>query len=221
MKRTFSNCIFSLLLFFPSLAWAQDAKSGQPFQLAPASERGGQIAQPQLLNATSQDSSAIIASTEATAVKKGPMFPDSLMKNYEVETFQGVLKMADLASFAYKDVMAKAKTGDVGSIFQLLDFYRMVEGKDAINHAVTTLEIIPIAGDAAFSSAVAQCKPKLKKAVLDRLVLAQGRTKKEFLRPSMAEWAPTTWAVLNGLPVDENVSENANKETQPASPKKQ
>jgi hypothetical protein len=215
MKRIFSDCIFILLLLLPSLVWAQD---DAPFQLAPPSERGGQPGQIQMQSTVGQDSSAA-GSTEVTALPAAPMFPDSLMKNYEVETFQGVLKMADLTSFAYNDVLAKAKTGDAGSIYQLLDFSRIVDGKDGVNHSVTILEIIPLAGDEAFSAAASQCKPKLKKMVLDRLIQAQSRTKKEFLRQSMEHWAPTTWAVLNGLPVPdgENPPSSAG-ETQPTAP---
>lgn len=132
------------------------------------------------------------------SVPEKPIFADSLMLNYQVETFQKVLKVADLANFKYKDHLAHAKTGDVTSIYQLLDFHRMVDGVDGLNHAVTCLELIPLAGDKAFGAAVYRCSPNLRKLLLDRLMLAQVRSKKTFLRQSLTNWAPATWAYLNG-----------------------
>ncbi len=127
-----------------------------------------------------------------------PIFADSLMRNYQVEMFQNVLKTADLANFKYKEMVENAKTGDVTSIHKLLDFHRMVDGVDGLNHAVTCLELIPLAGDNAYGAAVYRCSPNLRKLLTDRLMLAQVRTKKTFLRQSLTNWAPATWAYLNG-----------------------
>ena len=152
---------------------------------------------------TTSDASAVsdaaaAATTPQMTPAKAPMFPDSLMLNYEVQLFQNVLKMADLASFKYTDAIAKAKAGDAVSIYKLLDFHRVVDGVDALNHAVSCLELIPLAGDRPFAEGVSRCPPALKKVVLDRLILAQGRTKKTFLRQNMTQWAPFSWAYLNG-----------------------
>jgi hypothetical protein len=38
--------------------------------------------------------------------------------------------------------------------------------------------------------------------MLERLPLAQGRTKVETLKKPLSEWAPLTWAVLNGQPYE-------------------
>lgn len=132
------------------------------------------------------------------SVPEKPIFADSLMHNYQLEMFQNVLKTADLANFKYKDLIESAKTGDVTSIYKLLDFHRMVDGVDGLNHAVTCLELIPLTGDKAYAAAVYRCSPKLRKLLTDRLMLAQVRTKKTFLRQSLTNWAPATWAYLNG-----------------------
>lgn len=216
MKRIFSNCFLFLALLFPASAWAQDAKIGSQ----PPSERGGQAAPSplSLIAPVSPDSTAQVTGIEgaATAAEAGPMFPDSLMKNYDVEVFQSVVKLADQLGYKYTDMLAKAKTGDATAIYQMLDFHRIVEGKDALNHAVTCLEILPLAGDDAFASAVVRCKPKLVQVVLDRLVLAQGRSKKTFLRQGMGAWAPTTWAVLNGQAPPSKTAANTPNQEAPA-----
>lgn len=132
------------------------------------------------------------------SVPEKPIFADSLMKNYQVETFQNVLKTAGLVNLNYKDLIESAKTGDVTSIHKLLDFHRTVDGVDGLNHAVTCLELIPLAGDKAYAAAVYRCSPKLRKLLIERLMLAQVRSKKTFLRQSLTNWAPATWAYLNG-----------------------
>jgi len=132
------------------------------------------------------------------AMPEKPIFADSLMKNYQVETFQNVLKTAGLVNLNYKDLIESAKTGDVTSIHKLLDFHRTVDGVDGLNHAVTCLELIPLAGDKAYAAAVYRCSPKLRKLLIERLMLAQVRSKKTFLRQSLTNWAPATWAYLNG-----------------------
>lgn len=156
-------------------------------------------------DATLSNSSEPAASTSTVPSEKEmmnvaapPMFPDSLMKNYKVEVFQSVVKMADMIKFDYNGEVAKAETGDIGAMYKLLDFHRIVEGVDALNHAVTCLELIPMMGDASFGAAVYPCHPNMKKILLERLMLAQVRTKKIFMRDSLTHWAPLTWAYLNG-----------------------
>ncbi len=122
----------------------------------------------------------------------------------DVYVSEGVLKLAEWAQFDYKGQLEKARTGDVEAIKALLGFHSVADGVDGLNHAVTCLELIPIVGDETFASAVPVFKPKLTKLLLDRLILAQGRTRKDALRNSLTHWAPATWAVLNGLPIPEN-----------------
>lgn len=122
----------------------------------------------------------------------------------DVAVSEGVLKLADWAKFDYAGRLAKAKTGDVEAIQALIGFHAVADGVDGLNHGVTCLELIPVVGDEVFASAVPVFKPKLKKLLLDRLILAQGRTRKEALRQSMTHWAPATWAALNDLPAPAN-----------------
>lgn len=166
------------------------------------------------------DASTIPADATETKIEQatpvGPMFSDSLMKGYGVETFQNVIKTADLIKVQYKELVAQAKSGDVASMHKLLDFSRIVDGVDGLNHAVTCLEILPLMGDASFASAVSLCQPKLKKLILDRLILAQGRTKKTFLRQSLTNIAPLTWEQLTGekkeqKPAAENIPQPSTK----------
>jgi len=173
-------------------------------------------AQPTTSDASSTVPTDAIEATKEQAAPQGPMFPDSLMKGYEVEIFQNVSKTADLVNIKYKDLVANAQSGDAGSMHKLLDFHRIVDGADGLNHAVTCLEILPLMGDASFASAVALCQPKLKKLILDRLVLAQGRTKKTFLRQSLTNIAPLTWEQLTGekkeqKPAAENIPQPSTK----------
>ncbi len=118
----------------------------------------------------------------------------------DVEVFESVLSTASWAGFKYEEQLALAKKGDHKATLKLLEFSGTVDGKAALDHSVTLLELIAAGGDLGFSAAVNMSKPKLKKVLLDRLQLAQGRTKKEALRKPIAEWAPTTWEVLNGRP---------------------
>lgn len=127
---------------------------------------------------------------------------DTPSKDQHITVYDNVLKMADWAKFEYKTVLDSAKTGSTTAIKKFLEFHAVVDGADALNHGVTCLELIPVATDVQFASAALACKSKLRKIVLDRLILAQGRTQKEQFRKSMTEWAPATWAVLNGLPYD-------------------
>ena len=138
-----------------------------------------------------------------------------------------VLKTADWAGIKYKDEVKRASSGNIKSIEKLFDFHRYVDGVQSLDHAVTLLEIIPQAKDRNVATAVQYLKPKLKKVALDRLTLAQGRTQKEDLRKPLANWAPLTWAVLNGRPLPpqeptaaekdaKGARRNIDAETQPA-----
>ena len=118
----------------------------------------------------------------------------------DVTVFESVLSTASWASFKYMDQLANAKQGNTNATLKLLEFSGTVDGKEALDHSVTLLELIWSAGDESFAKAVSLAKPKLKSVLLERLQLAQGRTKKEALRKPMAEWAPKTWDVLNGKP---------------------
>jgi hypothetical protein len=124
-----------------------------------------------------------------------------LATNGNVQVFDGVLKVADWAKFDYKSVLERAKKGDGAAVRELLDFHGTVDGADALNHSVTCLELIPVAGDRIFGGAVAFCKPTLKKLLKERLLQAQRRTKKTALRSNFAEWAPFTWGYLTDNPV--------------------
>ncbi len=206
MKRELFRWTFCLLILPALNTQAQDSR--------PASGTGPGSSSPAL---TPQRGSSPMASTNPAAAKpdaamtdstalapapeRKPVFADSLMKNYQVEVFGNVLKMADLAGTPYKDLLAKAQTGDIDAIYKLLDFHRVVDGADALNHAVTCLELIPVTSDEVFASAAHRCSPKLRKVVLDRLMLAQVRSKKTFLRQSLTNWAPITWSILRAQPV--------------------
>lgn len=119
----------------------------------------------------------------------------------DVTVFPGVLKTADWAGFKYMDVLKKAKTGHYPAIREFLEFHGTADGVDGLDHAVTCLELIPVAGDYQFATAILLCKPKLREVLLDRLTLAQGRTKKTELQQPMAQWAPDVWAALHGQPL--------------------
>ena len=125
----------------------------------------------------------------------------------DIEIFDHVLKTADWAKFKYKDVLERAKGGDYMAIRDFLNFHATVDGVDGINHAVTCLELIPVAGDEKFAAGVAFCSENIRKVVIDRLILAQGRTKKTALRQSMTDWAPNTWEYLNGRTTATHMSE--------------
>jgi hypothetical protein len=182
MKRNLLRWAFCLLFFPVTNVWSQDTKTA-----------------PGTVATQGQDASS---TKTPDTTQAAPMFPDSVMRNYDVEVFQNVLKMADLVRFQYKDAVAKSKSGEIASMYKLLDFHRVVDGVDALNHAVTCLELIPLAGDQNFAAAVSICQPKLKTLLLERLMLAQARTKKTFLRQSLTNWAPVTWEYLNGRTVE-------------------
>lgn len=112
-----------------------------------------------------------------------------------------VLKTSEWANFAYKDVLKKAIAGDESSITAFFKFNNAVDGVQGIDHNITCLEMIPLATDDKVASALLPTVPNLKKVVLDRIMLAQGKTKKADLQKPLESWAPKTWAVLNNLPL--------------------
>jgi hypothetical protein len=125
----------------------------------------------------------------------------------DVTVSESVLNTAVWAGFKYQEELVKAKKGDYNATFKLMDFSGTVDGRTALEHSVTLLELIVSGGDEPFALAVQKTKPKLRTVLLDRLQLAQGRTKKEELRNPMKDWAPKTWAALNGLPFPRSVNE--------------
>ncbi len=119
----------------------------------------------------------------------------------DIEISPAALKTAEWSGFKYKEVLDKAKAGDLESIKQFLDFHGVVDGTDAMGHSVTCLELIPVVGDYKFALAVQSSKPKLKELLKERLTLAQGRTKKTELVKPLEQWAPNVWAAVNGKPL--------------------
>jgi hypothetical protein len=79
-----------------------------------------------------------------------------------------------------------------------LEFSGTVDGTESLQHATTCLELIPLATDEKMGAVISSLKPKLKTILLDRIQLAQGRTKKENLIKPLQEWAPLTWKALHG-----------------------
>lgn len=122
---------------------------------------------------------------------------------------KSVLKTADWAGFKYNEVLKKSMTGDQNALNQFFKFSSVVDGVEGIDHAVTCLELIPLASDQNVSSSLLLANDKLKKLILDRLVLAQSKTKKAELRQAIQSWAPFTWAALNHLPAPVNKLDDA------------
>lgn len=145
--------------------------------------------------------------------------PPAPRKVIHIVVSESVLKMADWAGFKYREVLAASQEGNVSAIQKFLEFSGTVDGADALNHAVACLELIPAATDVAFSMAMVNFKPAFKKVLLDRLMLAQVRTKNIELRDSMTHWAPSTWSVLTGgAPICncEHVMDGNDKQDAPA-----
>ncbi len=116
-----------------------------------------------------------------------------------IEISESVLATAKWMNFDYKGILTKAEQGDEAALIKFLDFHGAVDGIEAINHGVTCLELLPVFGDETFAVVCANVKPKLREVLRERLILAQGRTKKENLRRPIAEWAPQTWYVLRDM----------------------
>lgn len=124
--------------------------------------------------------------------------PSTASADKDVYVAPSLLKLADWANYKYLDKLKAAKGGNPRTIQMFLDFHGTADGIDGLNHGVACLELIPIVGDENFASACAGCNPKLRALLLERLLLAQGRTEKTELQKPMAEWAPKTWEVLQG-----------------------
>lgn len=218
MKRNLCCWAFGLLFFQTLNMWGQDAPrtrtTTDPASSTAPQRTGLSLGTGALETQQSTSTTTVLSADGTETPQKGTheewkppvesitVVPDSLRKTYEVEIFQNVLKMADLAKVSYVDLVEKAKAGDAAAIRKLLEFHKVVDGVDALNHAVTCLEILPLSGDVPFASAVNYCNPNLKKLILERTILAQGRTKKKYLRQSLTEWAPVSWAYLNGQTYD-------------------
>ncbi|MCC7507625.1 MAG: hypothetical protein IT259_20115 [Saprospiraceae bacterium] len=122
-------------------------------------------------------------------------------KPLDIEVSPATLKTAEWADFKYNEILAKAATGDFKAIQQFFEFHSIVDGSDALGHGVSCLELIPVAGDFQVARVIQTLKPNLRKLLSERLVLAQGRTKKTELQKPLQEWAPDVWAALNGKPL--------------------
>lgn len=128
-----------------------------------------------------------------------PFFLNAQNENkIEVEISKPVVKTADWAGFKYMEKVDLAQRGDYHAMRDLLNFSGTVDGTEAIQHAVTCLELIPYTSDETVASVISVQKPKLKNVLLERYTLAQSRTKKEELRKPLQEWAPLTWDALHG-----------------------
>lgn len=127
--------------------------------------------------------------------------PPSGSHSGDVEVSPEALKTAEWAGFKYQSVLEKAKGGDLKAIREFYEFSGVVDGSDALGHAVSCLELIAVAGDFEVARALQGSNPKLLALLKDRLTLAQGRTKKTALQKPLAEWAPDVWAALNGKPL--------------------
>ncbi|MFN0173337.1 MAG: hypothetical protein ACKVU0_01725 [Saprospiraceae bacterium] len=119
-------------------------------------------------------------------------------KKSDIEVSSAVLKTAEWANFKYMENLNLAKTGDVKAIKAFLEFSGTVDGVESLEHATTCIELIPFSSDMVSGAVISTLKPKLQKVLLERFVLAQGRTKKEALRKPLQEWAPLCWKALNG-----------------------
>ncbi len=119
-------------------------------------------------------------------------------KKMDIEVSDAVLKTAEWANFKYMENLKHAKTGDKKAIKDFLEFSGTVDGTESLEHATTCIELIPYASDMNVGTVISTLKPKLKKVLLQRFVLAQGRTKKEELRKPLQEWAPLCWKALHG-----------------------
>lgn len=119
-------------------------------------------------------------------------------KKLDIEVSSAVLKTAEWANFKYMENLNLAKSGDKKAIKAFLEFSGTVDGIESLEHATTCIELIPYASDMNIGAVISSLKPKLQKVLLERFVLAQGRTKKEALRKPLQEWAPLCWKALNG-----------------------
>jgi len=110
-----------------------------------------------------------------------------------------VLKVAEQAQFDYKGTLKKATAKDGKAVTELFEFIRLLENAEADEHALTCLELIPVATDAVFAKAVKSRSVKMKAALLRRITAAQSRTQKSDLKKPMEGWAPYSWKALNNM----------------------
>lgn len=138
------------------------------------------------------------------------LFSVPVLAQKKVYVSDKVRSTAEQIKVDYKGLVKKASAKDGDAVKKLLDFSRIVDGSEAIEHAVTCLELIPLASDEVMAKAIAALSPKLKKVLLDRMQQAQGRTQKAELKVPMEKWAPMSWEALHNRPY---ASKNAQLQT--------
>jgi hypothetical protein len=121
----------------------------------------------------------------------------ALSAQKKVYISENVLKVAAQAEFDYKDMVKKAAKKDGDALQKLFEFGRIVDGKEVNEHALTCLELIPLATDEVYANAVATRNVKLKTALRRWITQAQESTTNEELKKPLSEWAPYTWEALN------------------------
>ncbi|MEQ1747667.1 MAG: hypothetical protein ABMA02_19720 [Saprospiraceae bacterium] len=126
-----------------------------------------------------------------------------------------VLKVAGQAQFDYKGTLKKATAKDGKALTDLFEFIRLLENAEADEHALTCLELIPVATDAVFANAMKARKPNLKAALLRRILDAQERTKKADLKKPLEEWAPFSFRALHNLDFDTDAASKPAAEMKP------
>ena len=112
-----------------------------------------------------------------------------------------VIKTADLIEFKYKETLKKAANQDISAVAALFEFSRILDGQQVLDHALTCLELFPLATDPIMAKAIQNLNPNLKKVSLERLLEAQGQTAQEALKKPIETWAPYSWEALNNRPV--------------------
>lgn len=122
-----------------------------------------------------------------------------LFAQKKVFVSDNVLQIAAQAQFDYKGTVKKASNKDGKALIDLFEFIRLLEADQADEHAITCLELIPLASDEVFAKAVKTRSIKMKAALLRRITAAQERTQKEALKKPMEEWAPYSWKALNNF----------------------
>lgn len=108
-----------------------------------------------------------------------------------------VISTANQIDFDYEGTVKKAAGKDTRAMVKLMEFNRILDGAEAIEHGRTMLEIIPVASDKTVAMAIRHLNPKLKKVALDRMLSAQKKTEISALKKPIKDWAPYTWETLN------------------------
>lgn len=127
--------------------------------------------------------------------------PSMVSFGQKVYVSKSVLKTAEWANFKYKEVLDKSIAGDIQALTSFFKFNSAVDGVEAIDHNITCLELIPLATDDKVATALLATNHRLRKLVMDRLVLAQGKTQKTELKKPLESWAPKTWAIISNKPL--------------------